>query len=221
MRQPIKSLASRVMIPLTRWYLRKERAYHYKGISVRVFPGVFHPGFFSSTLFLLRYLDRVDLKGKSVLELGCGTGLISIVTARNGAVVTATDMSHNAIENVAANTSNSGADVEIIHSDLFDKLGGRRFDWIVMNPPYYAKRVNSEQEMAWNCGEDFEYFRKAFESVKHHLNVNGNLLMVLTKGCDIENIFRIASEHGITFDRVDTKRVLFDGEDYLFRYSAS
>jgi release factor glutamine methyltransferase len=207
------------MIPITQWYLRKERTYQRNGIEITVWPGVFHPGFFSSTVFLLQYLERTNLKNKTLLELGCGTGFISIATAKMGADVTASDLSRKAIENTLANALGAAVAIQVVHSDLFEQLKGRRFDWIVINPPYYAKKVNSESELAWNCGEDFQYFRKLFSDLKDHLTEDGQVLMVLTKGCDIETILGIAADHDLLFKKEQTKRVLFDGEDYLFRFS--
>lgn len=40
-----------------------------------------------------------DVKGKSVLEVGCGTGKLSVYLATQGATVTATDFTKNALEN--------------------------------------------------------------------------------------------------------------------------
>ena len=51
-----KSLVFRILYPASEKYLSKERSYRYKDISILVFPGVFHPGFFFSTKILLKYL---------------------------------------------------------------------------------------------------------------------------------------------------------------------
>src|SRR5688500_18013732 len=107
MRKVLKSLAAIFLIPLTKWYLRKERRYSYQGINVTVLPGVFHPGIFHSTSFILKYLDEQDLGNKKLIEIGSGTGLISIRAAKANAVVTATDLSLTAIQNTALNAESN------------------------------------------------------------------------------------------------------------------
>ena len=103
MRKWLKRGAEVFLIPLTRWYLKNPRRHTYRGITVSVLPGVFHPGLFSSTKFLLEFLQDQNLKNSSLLELGCGTGLISIVAAKAGAKVTACDLSLLAINTANQN----------------------------------------------------------------------------------------------------------------------
>ncbi|KAJ8412073.1 hypothetical protein AAFF_G00143400 [Aldrovandia affinis] len=66
-----------------------------------------------AALFLCSYLEQqsLDLKGKRVIELGAGTGIVGILAARLGAEVTLTDLPHAVPQlqkNVSANTPPSG-----------------------------------------------------------------------------------------------------------------
>jgi release factor glutamine methyltransferase len=215
MRTFVKRFASFFLIPATRWYLRKPRTYKYQNISIKISPGVFHPGLFHSTRFLLSYLSEIDLKSKTFLELGCGTGLISLVASRAGAMVTASDLNPAAVVNARENANENRAIIHIVHSDLFENISGA-FDYIVINPPYYARDARSNAELAWNCGKDFEYFKKLFSDLAEHVHGNSSVIMVLTKGCDLTAIFRIADESGFSFELIKEKNVLFDEKDYLF-----
>ena len=217
MRKIVKRFVALFLVPLTRWYLRKERKYTYKGITVSVMPGVFHPGFFYSTTFVVDFLSEQPLKNKSLLELGCGTGLISIVTARSGAIVTASDLSQIAIENVMRNATSNRVAMEIIASDLFEKIDKRAFDWIIINPPYYARNPSNEEDLAWYCGENFEYFQKLFAQLGKHMHSATQTIMVLTKGSDVEKIKSLAGKHNFEFMLIKEKSVFFDEKDFLFR----
>jgi release factor glutamine methyltransferase len=216
-RKSIKHLASLVMIPAVRWYLRKERGYTYDGLKIRVMAGVFHPGFFYSTKFILSFLKQQKLEQQSLLELGCGSGLIAVFASKQGAEVTASDLSRKAIENTQQNAERNGAPVTTVLSDLFENIPKKNFDWIIINPPYYAKSPGNDQELAWYCGPDFEYFKKLFSSLNLYLHGKTQVIMVLTKGCDIPVISAIAGKSGYSFDLISEKNVLFDGKDFLYR----
>jgi release factor glutamine methyltransferase len=218
MRTLLKRTVSFFLIPIVRWYLRKERKHAYRGTDVVVWPGVFHPGFFSSTHFLIDYLATCDLRQKTLLELGCGTGLISVWSARHGAVVTAADLSSRAVDNTIVNVKAASLPIRVFHSDLFDSLGRETYDWIVVNPPYYSRAVLSEADLAWNCGENQEYFRKLFQGLSQHVHDKSHVVMILTReGCDLAGIFRLAEEQFFYLEVIKERKALLDGRDYLFR----
>lgn len=217
----LKKLAGVLLIPLTRWYLRKERRVEIEGITITVLPGVFHPGLFPSTRFLIDHIKSIDLNGKHVLELGCGTGLISIFCFTKGARVVASDISKLAVENATLNSRRRNADIKIVHSDLFDSIPSTTFDLIIINPPYYRAAARNEEELAWNCGPAFEYFHKLFQQLGDYTHEGVQVIMVLTKGCDIESIVAIARQNNFRMDVVREKKVLFDEKDYIFSVAST
>lgn len=202
----LKSIAFRIIYPASEKYLSKERDYTYKGITIKVFPGVFHPGFFFSTKILLEYLEQFDLHKKYVLELGAGTGLISIFVSRRGGYVTASDISLTAIYNIEKNVKMTDANVEVVYSDLFDDTPNRRYDYIIINPPYYKKTPSSEKEFAWYGGDDFQYFRKLFSQLGNNVYENTNVIMVLSDEADLEMIKSIATENKFQMQEVLHKK---------------
>lgn len=216
MRKSVKYFASLILIPAVKWYLRKERKYTFDNTTVSVWPGVFHPGFFSSTTFLLDYLKEQSLSEKTLLEVGCGTALISIVAAKAGAKVTAIDLSNKAIGNAAHNALINSVNIDIVHSDLFQNIKVNLFDWIIINPPYYPQTPRNEEELAWNCGEHFEYFSKLFKSLGDFMHDHSRVIMVLTKGCDLHKIFSIANENNFRLNLIREKKVIFDERDFLY-----
>lgn len=202
----LKSLAFRILYPASEKYLSKERSYSYKSITVTVFPGVFHPGFYFSTKLLLKYLENIELNKKYVLELGAGTGLISIFAANKGGFVTASDISLTAVYNIEKNVKMTNANVEVVHSDLFDDIPHRKYDYIIINPPYYKKTPASEKEFAWFGGDDFQYFRKLFEQLNKNIYENTNVIMVLSDEADLEMIKSIAGEFKFVLKEVVHKK---------------
>ena len=101
-------------------------------LDLEVADGVHPPG--ESSLELARYLFSV--RGKSVLDLGCGTGLFGIVASKLGArEVFATDVNPAATECTRRNALRNKAQVAVRTGDLFDPVRGQKFDLIVTNPP--------------------------------------------------------------------------------------
>jgi release factor glutamine methyltransferase len=217
MQTVVKRIVSFFLVPLTKWYLKKERTFLYKEIKIKVLPGVFHPGFFFSTKFLLEFLSRQNLTNKIFLEVGCGSGLISIIAAKAGAQVTALDLSKIAIENTRINAEKNKVQIEIIHSDLFDNLKKKSFDWIVVNPPYYPRNASNETELAWLCGTNFEYFVKFFQNIGSYMHASTQTIMVLSQDCDITKIKLIAETNGLSFEQTETKKIWLDQRNFLFK----
>ena len=70
-----------------------------------------------SGVALARALDGRALRGAAVVELGCGLGLPSIVAARSGGRVLATDWSVAALDLLEQNAERNDVAVETLHAD--------------------------------------------------------------------------------------------------------
>lgn len=216
MRAVVKYIVAKTYKPLLVRYLSKTRWYSYKGINLEIPPGVFHPGFFFSTKFLLQYISRQELKEKTVLELGAGSGLISLYAARQGAFVTATDINPEAIKYLKVNSQINEVEVEIIRSDLFANLPQKPFNLILINPPYYKKNPSSYAEYAWYCGEKGEYFQTLFANLKYYIHQQSKVYMVLCDGCDMEMIHAEAGKNFFRMKCVNTKKTMLE-MNYIFK----
>jgi release factor glutamine methyltransferase len=211
----VKYLVSVAVKPVLVRYLSETRTYRYRNLVLQVPPEVFHPGFFSSTRFLLRHLSAMPVRGKKLLELGAGSGLISIVLSRMGALVTATDINEQALETLRHNARDNEASLRIRRSDLFENLEGEIFDIIAINPPYYKGDAKTPKDHAWYCGLNGEYFQRLFADLSEHIHSESKVLMVLCDGCDLDMIRRHASAAGYSLSCVQRKRNLLESQ-FLF-----
>jgi release factor glutamine methyltransferase len=221
MRKFLKNIASAFLPSLVRWYLRKEREYKYEDLVISVMPGVFHPGLFSSTGLILKYLDKQCLKNQTLLEVGCGSGLISIMAAKQQAEVTALDISKSAVANTRKNAARNHAKIHIIHSNLFTQLHHFPYDWIIINPPYYPYNPANDSEHAWYCGKNHEYFRELFKGIPPFIKRGSQVIMVLTKECQLNKIFGLGKEAGFRFELIQETNAFFDEKDLLYRIHAT
>lgn len=80
------------------------------------------------------------IKRPRIVEIGTGSGIISIMLAHllPKAVITAIDISKEALSVANQNANNHGVNIEFIHSDLCENFSEKNFDMLVSNPPYIA-----------------------------------------------------------------------------------
>jgi release factor glutamine methyltransferase len=130
------------------------------------------------TFLLLGVLDVIP--GERVLEMGCGTGLVSCHLAAGGGVLTAADINPKAVECTRANLRRNGLPGEVVESDLFaDVLG--RFDLIVFNPPYLSVEEDGPLEKAWAGGkEGVDVLIPFLAGARERLNPGGRIVLLLS-----------------------------------------
>jgi putative methylase len=98
---------------------------------------------------LYHALMKGDIEGKSVCDLGSGTGVLAIGAALLGAAtVRGIEIDRNAVDAADANAAIIGVDVEFIVADVQDAaLPGRvgTCDTVIMNPPFGAQRAHADR----------------------------------------------------------------------------
>jgi len=123
-----------------------------EGLTIHRCPGVFKPGRLTRTSLLLAEAMRVE-EGFEVLDLGCGTGILSLLAAKRGARrVVAVDVNPKALECTRLNAEANGLEdrVDPRLGSLFQPLKpGESFNLILFNPPYLPGRPRSLLEAGW------------------------------------------------------------------------
>jgi len=94
----------------------------------------FGTGHHETTHMMIQHLLKIDLKEKSVLDMGCGTGVLAILTALKGATsIDAIDIDTwcytNSLENVERNKCNQ---INVIEGDA-SLLENKKYDVIIAN----------------------------------------------------------------------------------------
>ena len=210
-------LFSRIWIqPRARKRMQQSAMYKHGDIHLFIPPGVFHPGYFHSTQVLLSFTLHHPLRNKHLLELGAGSGLISIAAAKKGAIVTASDINQQALQALQQNAENNHVEIRIIYSDLFEALAGNVFDYIIINPPFYPKDARNDLERAWYAGFDFQYFQRLFAGIHPFLQENTEAWMILSEDTSTMHIEDMAHIAGLQMEVIEKKRILWEW-NYIYK----
>jgi len=105
--------------------------------------GVYEP---EDDSYLLMGIE--EIRG-SLLEIGCGTGIVGLSYAERGLNVTAIDLSEKAVKCTKKNALDNGVKVNVVRTNLFEGIKGR-FDYCIFNPPYLP--ADPPDDGAWTGG---------------------------------------------------------------------
>lgn len=138
-------------------------------------------------LFLPGFLDRHDVAGARILDVGCGLGVVSLVLAAAGAKVTALDRAEPALEFVSRSIERNQLAIETCAMDLSDLARKRRFDHVIAAELLYER----------------EGFPALAEQLVKRLAAGGRLTLVDAHRIDTASFYR-------EMERVGARRVFSD-----------
>jgi ribosomal protein L3 glutamine methyltransferase len=158
---------------------------------------------------------------RSALDLCTGSGCLAVLAALAfpQARVDASDLSPDALAVARRNVADYGLEerVRLVRSDLFDALGGRRYDLILSNPPYVAAEAmdrlppeyRHEPRRALAGGADgLEVVRRILAEARGHLSARGVLVVEVGEGREaLERAYP-----GLPFTWLETSA----GSDFVF-----
>jgi release factor glutamine methyltransferase len=185
--------------------------FSYGGLTLNVPDSVYQP---SDDSFMLA--DAAKGLHGDVLEIGCGSGVVSLVVAKTAKKVLGVDINPDAVACAKANAEkNSITNAQFIRGDLFSPLGNKKFDGIVFNPPYLptngSERVRGPLNHAFDGGKDgravLDRFLAQFGS---HLKSGGRLLLVQSSLNDLDKTRQALEHTGYTVAIASQKAFFFE-----------
>jgi release factor glutamine methyltransferase len=146
--------------------------------------------------------------GQRVLEIGCGSGLVSLHCAKVGAMVVAVDINEKAIDCTRANLHRNHLQAQLYRSDLFSNVEGR-FDLIIFNPPYLVGEGVRDLERSWAGGKDgVEILGHFLREAPEHLIPGGHIIVLLSSMMREVPLTRALS--AFARRRLGSKRLFFE-----------
>jgi len=179
--------------------------------EIDVSDGVYPP---SDDTYLL--LDAINFKAEdSVLDVGCGAGLGTVIAACKASSVVGIDISLDAAKNTAANLKRNNMErtAGVVQSDLLSAISSRsKFSIILFNPPYLPADDNSTMMDHAHIGGKLgsELTQKFIGQASRHLIDGGELFVVVSTLADTSTVMKAFRNYGFQIERVAEKSLFFE-----------
>lgn len=104
-------------------------------IKLLLDPGLaFGTGTHPTTALCLEWLDNQDLRGKTVLDYGCGSGVLALAALKLGATyAVATDIDPQALQATQTNAERNGIPAQQLHTCYPEALPQKQYDIVMAN----------------------------------------------------------------------------------------
>ena len=215
----------------SRWHRRLRAAIHFfsyhlilnrhttrttraAGFHLSVGPTVFHPRYFLTSEFFASVVDRLDLNGKRVADVGTGSGVLALAAARAGAEsVAAIDINPNAVLTTAENARANRLDdrVSPVCSDLFAGVApDQQFDVIISSPPSFPGTPRDMADHAWLAGPNYCKIAPLFEQARERLAADGCVYILLSSDSDLDLFGALIAEAGFAARLVAERSIMIE-----------
>ena len=169
----------------------------------------------SDDTFLLA--ENLEIKeGQSVLEIGTGSGLVSMYASLLTDDVTATDINYNALELAEKNFKlNNIGTIKLAFGDLFEPVKDRKFDVILFNTPYLPTDsddiINDDLNYAFDGGLDGRKVIDRFiNQVSNHLNEKGIVQIIQSSLSDNDRTLDMFDRNGFVAEIAESEKFFFE-----------
>lgn len=169
----------------------------------------------SDDTFLLA--ENLEIKeGQSVLEIGTGSGLVSMYASLLTDDVTATDINYNALELAEKNFKlNNINTIKLEFGDLFEPVKDKKFDVILFNTPYLPTDsediINDDLNYAFDGGLDGRKVIDRFiNEVSNHLNDKGIVQIIQSSLSDNNRTLDMFDRNGFVAEIAESEKFFFE-----------
>ena len=169
----------------------------------------------SDDTFLLA--ENLEIKeGMSVLEIGTGSGLVSMYASLLTDDVTATDINYNALELAEKNFKLNNIDtVKLEFGDMFEPVKDKKFDVILFNTPYLPTDsddvIDDDLNYAFDGGlNGRKVIDRFINEVSNHLNDKGIVQMIQSSLSDNDRTLDMFDRNGFVAEIAESEKFFFE-----------
>ena len=170
--------------------------------EIIIFPNVMSPKYDRSAQMIVSMMPNQN--GKEVLEIGCGTGVLSLFSVFQGAKnITAVDINPIAIENTKENFNKYNlTNTKVICSDLFSEVQGI-FDTIIFNAPFHGHKAKDLLELG-TYDYNYETLTRFFSQASKFLKKKGELLLGFANTGNNDLVHSLIDKNGYFIENFQT-----------------
>jgi release factor glutamine methyltransferase len=184
----------------------------YEGLKIETCKDVYMP---AEDSFL--FADNLILSpNDNVLEIGSGTGIISMTASKTAQKVTCIDINPKAVLCTKKNIEiNNIKNVNVIEGDLFEPINKEKFDLILFNTPYLpSDELDTEDDLlnkAWDGGIDGrDTIDRFLNEVKKHLTPKGKVQLVQSSLSDNKKTCKKLKKLGFNVEITANEHIFFE-----------
>src|SRR3989344_5037373 len=170
--------------------------------EIIIFPNVMSPKYDRSAQMIVSMMPNQN--GKEVLEIGCGTGVLSLFSVFQGAKnITAVDINPIAIENTKENFNKYNlTNTKVICSDLFSEVQGI-FDTIIFNAPFHGHKAKDLLELG-TYDYNYETLTRFFSQASKFLKKKGEILLGFANTGNNDLVHSLIDKNGYFIENFQT-----------------
>ena len=192
---------------MKKYELKKVQLNENESINLYLNKKVFAPNL--TTFLLIKASKKIIKKKNKVLELGCGSGIISNYLYKKKFIkkIYASDISNSAINCSIFNAIQNKADYEIKKSKLFNNWKDYKFDFIINDISAITSKLNPVSgwyEHAPNdSGSDgIKFTIKILSEFKKYINKNGKMIIPIIGLANKKKIISYMEKNSIKYKKM-------------------
>lgn len=164
------------------------------------------------TFLMLNAVAQLGVEGRTVLDVGTGSGILGLFCAMRGAQVTISDIDESALRQAQQAARTLGLKLQPLLSDLFSKVQGQ-FEIVLFNPPYLPSSTIDDR--AVDGGLRGSLLSDRFlDELPSHLKRDSMALLLVSSVNDVPSLLE---KHAKLQFSVIAKRALFFEELRVLR----
>jgi release factor glutamine methyltransferase len=175
------------------------------GLSLTIPETIYDP---AEDSFLLAE-KAVILPNEKVLEIGCGSGYVSLYLSKKQPLAEffCADINYYAAKTSLINAAKNRINLSVINCDLFSAMQPKRspdlFDIILFNAPYLPVTEEGSLESAWAGGKDgLEIITRFLKSLSLYLKASGKGYLITSSYTNQEKLETVIKKANLSFKKI-------------------